>query len=185
VIAEQNSQDEQQTIVEYTAAQLATGAQTDPIQTLIVADTSVTGALNAPTSITFDGSGNLWVAFSLGSVSNLGGVEMFAAADLDGTGTLTPAPAVTIDSAAFATKNLDLQSLDTPDGLAFDNEGDLWVANQSSTASEQPGRGSLVEFAASQLSASGNPLPERAIVANQHNTNLAVPIYITFGPALP
>lgn len=91
----------------------------------------MTGALNGPASITFDGGGNLWVAFGLGSVGNLGGVEMFAAADLDGTGTLTPTPAVTIDSAAFAAKNLDLESLDNPDGLAFDSDGGLWVANQS------------------------------------------------------
>jgi hypothetical protein len=69
VITGQN-QDAQQTVVEYTAAQVGAGLQqTVPNETLIVADTSVSGGLNAPSAITFDGTGNLWVAFALGGTA--------------------------------------------------------------------------------------------------------------------
>ena len=190
VISEQSPGDEEETVVEYTAAQLGTPASnTEPNQTLIVADTSVSGALNAPSSITFDANGNLWVAFALGGTGNTGGVEMIAAADLSGEGTSTPSPAVTLGPATLiSTKAFGtLQSFANPDGLAFDNEGDLWVANQSKQAEQasKVGSGSIVEFTPSQLTASGSPVPVRGILANKKDTNLGAPIYATFGPALP
>jgi hypothetical protein len=188
VINSGNPADEQQTVVEYTADQLAAGTQTDPNQTLIVADTSNEGALNAPSSITFDANGNLWVAFALGGTDNVGGVEEIAASDLTGTGTSTPSPAVTLSSAAFVTSKTfgSLASFANPDGLAFDGTGDLWVANQSKQAEQgkKLGDGSIVEFTASQLT-TGSPVPVRGILANKKDTNLGAPIYMTFGPPLP
>ena len=138
-------QDVQQTVVEYTAAQLeAAELQTIPNQTLIVADTSVSGALNAPSAITFDAAGNLWVAFALGGAGGAGGVEMIAAGDLAGEGTVTPTPALTLGPATFKWGKVALQSFATPAGLAFDNQGDLWAANQSQkrrrAGYRQPGR---------------------------------------------
>jgi hypothetical protein len=175
------------TILEFTAAQLAAGVQTDPTQTLIVGDAGP--ALNSPSSITFDTLGNLWVAFdSGGTLGNTGGLEMFGAADLNGSGTVTSTPATTINAALFDTVLLDrhtvLSSFDSPDGLAFDSVGNLWIANTLQPAAGLGG-GSLVEFSASELSTSGSPVPVRAILANHLNTNLGVPHHITFGPALP
>jgi secreted PhoX family phosphatase len=184
VISGGSPQAEQDTVVEYPTAQLADGTQADPNQTLIVADTSVSGALHAPSSITFDASGNLWVAFALGGTGGAGGVEEFSAAALTGSGTSTPSPTVTLDPAAFTWGKIELQSFATPDGLAFDNAGDLWVANQSQLSSKL-GPGSLVEFTPSELTASGSPVPTRGILANKHETNLGAPINIAFGPALP
>ena len=184
VISTDDPSAEQETIVEYTADQLLAGAQTAPAQTLIVADTSVSGAINAPSSIAFDPNGNLWIAFALGGNGSAGGVEMIAAADLGSTGTSTPIPAITLGSAPFQWGKVTLQSIADPDGLAFDSTGDLWVANQSQL-SLKLGRGSLVEFTASELTSSGNPIPLRAILANKADTNLGAPIYLTFGPAVP
>lgn len=186
VISTGNPEDEQQTIVEYTAQQLADG--TGPNQTLIVADTSISGALNGPSSIAFDANGNLWVAFALGGSSGTGGVEMFASGDLTGTGGSSPSPAITlgpnvfVDSKAFGS----LTSFSNPYGLAFDNAGDLWVANHSrqTSQSSKVGDGSIVEFTPSELT-NGSSAPVRGILATKKDTNLGEPIYITFGPHLP
>ena len=171
-------------LFEYTEAQLAAGTQTEPYQTLLVADTTNVSALNAPSSITFDANGNLWVAFALGGTGNAGGLEMFAAADLTGEGTVTPLPQITIASAPYNWGKVELPSFANPDGLAFDSQGDLWVANVSKESSKL-GFGSLVEFPPDALSASGSPVPVRGILANKKDTNLGGPIYITFGPTLP
>jgi secreted PhoX family phosphatase len=189
VINSGNPEDAQQTVAEFTADQLAAGTQTDPNQTLIVADTANTGALNAPSSITFDANGNLWVAFALGGTDNAGGVEEIAASNLTGSGTSTTSPSVTLSSAAFVSTKAfgTLASFANPAGLAFDSAGDLWVANQSSQTGQgkRLGDGSIVEFTPSQLTASGSPVPVRGILANKNETNLGAPIYITFGPPLP
>jgi hypothetical protein len=176
---------EQETVAEYGADQLTDASPvTEPNQTLIVADTSVNGVLNAPSSIVFDANANLWVAFALGGTSNSGGIQMFAGTDLDGTGTVTPAPAVTLGSASFNFGKVELQSLAEPGGLAFDGSGDLWVANESQLSSKL-GQGSLVELPASGLAANGNPVPLRAILATKNEANIGAPDYITFGPPLP
>jgi hypothetical protein len=188
VISTGNSGDEQQTIVEYTTLQLASGTPTNPNQTLIVADTSSAGALNAPSSITFDVSGNLWVAFALGGSGGAGGVEMIASGDLAGTGTSTPSPAVTLGSATFIdTKSFGtLASFANPYGLAFDNVGNLWVANHSRQADQASkiGDGSIVEFTPSELT-NGSPVPIRGILATKKDANLGQPLYMTYGPAFP
>jgi len=168
-------------ILEYTAAQLAAGVHTDPNQTLIMGgDLS---ALEFVKSITFDANGNLWAAFETGGTGNAGGVEMFAAADLNGSGTVTPVPAITLNAALYG-RHQDYSSFESPDGLAFDSQGDLWVANTLQPKAGL-GSGSLVEFTPSELAASGSPVPVRAILANWFQTNLSSPDYMTFGPALP
>ncbi|MBF6561285.1 MAG: hypothetical protein IVW56_13440 [Candidatus Binataceae bacterium] len=168
-------------IVEYTAAQLNAGTQTDPYQTLIVG--GGTPDFNYPSAVTFDANGNLWVAFEIDGGLGTGGLEMFSAADLAGSGTSTPTPAVVLTSTAYGKGNL-LTSFQRPDGLAFDSLGNLWVAN-----TQQPktglGLGSLVEFGASELATSGSPVPLRGILANHYDSNLMNPGYLTFGPSLP
>lgn len=174
-------------VVEYTAAQLASGAQAGPNQTLVVADTSASSALNAPASIAFDAGGNLWVAFAQGGDGDTGGVEMFAVADLAGSGTITPTPSVVLSSGTLKYGKLTLPSFASPDGLAFDSTGDLWVANADRVDSDDPnlGAGSLVEFSAAKLKSSGSPSPLRGILANSAENNIGFPVNISFGPGLP
>jgi hypothetical protein len=176
------------TVFEFTAAQLAAGVPTAPNQTLAIND--VSPGLSIPQSITFDTHGNLWVAFGLGGTAgNFGGLEEFTADTLAGAGTVSLAPAITINATTVVDrvnrlKSYDFESFNSPAALAFDSEGDLWVGNSLQPASVF-GAGSLVEFAASQLTTSGSPVPERAILGNRRDTNLGSPHFMTFGPALP
>ncbi len=125
-------------LVEYTPDQLISGSP-DPR----VAASAVNGGFDWPFGVAFDSSGDLWVAnYSANSV-----VE-FAPRQLT---TGSPTPTVTISSGPS-------DSLEGPDGLAFDRSGDLWVANYD----EVTGADSLVEFAPRQL-ATGAPVPRATI----------------------
>ena len=120
-------------VVEFTATQLATSGAPTPVVTLTAASASIAG----PLGIALDASGNLWVSNSIAPFS----VVKFAASRLVASGAPTPAVVLTPNGA----------SLDGPVGLAFDLGGNLWVANATA--------GSVVEFATSQLATSGNPVP--------------------------
>lgn len=122
-----------------------------------------------PRAITFNSTGDLWLADATGKLLK------FAAADLAAGGTLTPTviitatPVVTLDGIAL--------SLDLPEGLAFDPAGNLWVANLDSDNA-----GSLAEFTPSQLASSGNPPPAVFLDSNVFGTNIHQPSLLTFGP---
>jgi sugar lactone lactonase YvrE len=109
------------TIAEYTAEQLA--ASGDPAPAVVISGS----ALSAPARLSFDVAGNLWVPNQGANT-----VAEFSAAQLGAGGNLTPVISLSADSG----------SLDAPDALAFDTDGDLWVANRSnSTVSEySPGQ---------------------------------------------
>ncbi len=117
-------------IYRYTAAQLAVSGSPPPAFVLTAADSLVN-----PTGIAFDAAGNLWVANN--GRSNL---LAFTPAQLAGTGPLEPN--VVIHSNAG--------SLSIPLGLAFEQDGSLWVVG---------GTGVLVKFAPASLGASGAPVP--------------------------
>lgn len=120
-------------VVEFTSTQLATSGTPTPVVTLTATSASIAG----PLGIAFDAGGNLWVSNATAPFS----VVKFAASQLVASG--APAPAVVLAPNAG--------SLNGPVGLAFDLGGNLWVANATA--------GTVVEFAASQLVMSGNPVP--------------------------
>ncbi len=91
------------TVVEFTAAQLASGTPTPAV-------TITSGSGGSNIGVAFDPSGNLWVA------SN-GSIVEYSATQLETSG--SPAPAVTLAGS----------SISSPEGLAFDASGNLWVAN--------------------------------------------------------
>jgi sugar lactone lactonase YvrE len=122
-----------------------------------------------PRAITFDGSGNLWLADATGKLLE------FAAADLTVTG--TPTPKVTITSTPVVTQDGIALSLDFPEGLAFDSAGNLWVANL-----ESDNAGSLAEFAPAQLANSGDPSPAVFLDSDIFGINIHQPALLTFGP---
>ncbi|MDA8207542.1 MAG: hypothetical protein M0Z92_00945 [Actinomycetota bacterium] len=89
-----------------------------------------------PYGIAFDPSGNgsVWVVdYFTNSVTE------YSAAQLASGGSLTPV--ATIDSTAAL-------SLNSPDGIAFDSSGNMWVANGNGGTGNA---GSIVEYTASQL----------------------------------
>jgi sugar lactone lactonase YvrE len=91
------------TLVEFTAAQLASGSPTPAV-------TITSGSTGSNIGVAFDASGNLWVA------SN-GSVVEYAGSQLKKSGT----PAATV--------SLSAGSISSPEGLAFDAAGNLWIAN--------------------------------------------------------
>lgn len=152
----------------FTASQVAAGGSQTPFLTI------ATGTIGADYAIAFDHSGNLWVT-NFGSST----VQEFAANSLTGTGTITPTATVTLSATSVTTSTGTAQSLDGPDGLAFDHSGDLWVANWSSDYS-----GSLAEFTPKQLAATGSPSPTVFLDSDTNGTNISNPILFTFGPSI-
>lgn len=120
------------TIVEFGVDQLTNSGSPAPMVTLSAASSSLDG----PFGLAFDTQGNLWV-----TNRNANTVVLFGATQLGASG--SPTPLVTLSASGG--------SLSGPSGLALDASGDLWVANDVG--------GSLVEFGASQLRASGAPTP--------------------------
>ncbi len=124
------------TIIEFSASQLETSGTPSPVVT--IAD----GPSGAPNGLAFDASGNLWVANNL-----LNTVSEYTSGQLATEGSLTPAVV------------LSGPALNRPQDIAFDVHGNLWVAN---TAVVHLG-GTIVEYGASALGASGSPAPAQTL----------------------
>jgi hypothetical protein len=118
----------------------------------------MSGINEAPARLAFDRAGDLWV----GCIFNFNVLE-FTKSQLAASG--SPTPAVTLSN--------NSGSLDGPNGVAFDNAGDLWVANQLNS--------SAVEFTPSQLGASGSPVPARTISGG--STGISSPYVIAVARA--
>lgn len=121
------------TLSEYTPDQLTTSGSPAPAVVISATDD---GSLSGPARLAFDSAGDLWVANRSGN-----SVVEYTPAELTTSG--TPTPAVTLSSTDG--------SLDGPNAVGFDSDGDLWVADESGE--------SVVEFAADQLTTSGAPTP--------------------------
>ncbi|HEY6472700.1 MAG TPA: IPT/TIG domain-containing protein [Acidimicrobiales bacterium] len=126
------------TVIEYTPSQLESSGSPTPTVTL---STDASSSIDSPSGVAFDSSGDLWV-----TNTNTYSLVEFTPSQLASSG--APTPAVTISPNA--------SSLDGPYSLAFDAGGNLWVANAYSDG--------LVEYAPSQLAASGAPTPVNTIV---------------------
>jgi sugar lactone lactonase YvrE len=112
---------------------------------------TISAKVNAPQGLTFDSSGDLWVANS-----NTNTVCEYTKSEL---ALASPAPSVTISSDPSG-------DLNTPGGLAFDSSGDLWVANTGVTT--------VVEYTRSQLAKTGSPTPRATISNASFNTPFGV-----------
>jgi sugar lactone lactonase YvrE len=128
------------TVAEFTASQLTAGGS--PAPAVVISATG--GSLNMPTAVAFDANGNLWVA----SVDAL--VE-YTPSQLTASGATTPAVTIGDDGAS---------SLNSPLGMAIDPTGGIWVANGDSPPY------SVVRFSASQLTATGTPVPSVILTTN-------------------
>ena len=122
----------------YTPSQLAAGGAPSP-QVVIQDDGK--GDLYGPAGIAFDASGALWVAGYDSST-----VLEYVPSQLAKSG--TPTPTVILTATAG--------SIGSPNTVAFDGSGNLWVSNDT---------GTVVRFDASQITKSGNPQPA-ATIAN-------------------
>jgi hypothetical protein len=127
-------------LLEFSAAQLAALGTTPAPEP---AATITSAALNFPQQSVFDAQGNQWV-----TDHNNNTVLVFTAAQLAMTGVNNLVPAVTISSADF----------NGPLGIAFDRNGDLWIANNggvpvagSTSGAMSPAGTTIVEFLATHL----------------------------------
>jgi sugar lactone lactonase YvrE len=109
--------------------------------------------INAPQGVTFDNSGNLWVANS-----NTNTLLEYSRSEL---AKASPTPLVTISSNSSG-------SLSGPGGLTFDHAGNLWVANTSVST--------VVEYGKSELTKSGAPTPKVTISDNSFNAPFGVAV---------
>lgn len=119
-----------QVIYKYTAAQLATSGS--PHAAFVLTGG---GALANPTGLAFDAAGNLWVANNARNT-----LVAFSPAQLVGIGPLAPHIVISPSNG----------SLNIPVGLAFEENGSLWVVG---------GTGALTRFAPASLGATGAPAP--------------------------
>ena len=111
----------------------AGGAQTAAIEI-------ISSAMLSPIDILFDSTGNAWV-------SDYANQELlhFTATQLSATG--SPTPGLIISATAG--------SLQGPAGMTSDASGNVWVANYNG--------GTIVEYAASKLTATGSPAPTHTV----------------------
>lgn len=138
------------TLVRFDPDQLAAGGMQAPAV--------VIAGVGHPTALAFDGGGGLWV-----SDNEAHTVSQYRAPLLAGSG--SPAPSVVVSS-HFGSPLIN------PDGLAFDAEGRLWVANL--------GTRTVVAFGGTQLLASGSPLPQ--VVLSATPGSFTLPVGLAFGP---
>jgi secreted PhoX family phosphatase len=127
-------------------------------------------------SLAIDRDGNLWVGSENFYIPG-GTIQKFSMSELEGSGTINPTASTLIefDPPSFS-------GLASPTGLAFDSEGNLWVADEDSFEYEW---GSIVKYAHNDLQPGGNPTPILTLESNRHESNLYFPTLITFGPPIP
>lgn len=105
-------------------------------------------------SIAFDAQGDLWVATLTDTLAE------FTPNELTSVG--APSPAVIIKT----------PTIQQPEGLAFDNSGALWMADNQ--------RDLLVRYLPAQLTTNGSPTP--AVTISNKTGSLALPAFIAFSP---
>lgn len=120
-------------VVELSASQLASSGNPSPHVTLS------SSTLNFPEGLAFDANGDLWVA-NTGS-TGVNALVMFTPSEISTSGSPTPSVGISDDGSG---------NLDAPVYLAFDNAGDLWVADDS--------KNNVLSFYAADITSTGAPL---------------------------
>jgi sugar lactone lactonase YvrE len=129
------------TIVAYGPDQLERSGSPSPRVKL----TGARHSLSAPSALAFDSDGDLWVA----NVGN-GTVVEVDAAQLAKSGAITPRTTLSEERSGL---------IDSPAGLAFDDDGSLWVAGLD---------GNVTSFTREQLVASAPTAPSMSVTVDGH-----------------
>jgi sugar lactone lactonase YvrE len=133
-------------------------------------------SVQAPWALVFDASGNLWSSNANTNSTNVNAVVEFPASQLGGIGSssanvITPTPVVTL----VPTTDNGNNTLSSPNGIAFDSEGDLAVVSSLTPFG-------LALFGQSQVFAGGAPKPDVLLVGE--TTTLDAPAGAVFGPVV-
>jgi sugar lactone lactonase YvrE len=185
-------------VVEFTAAQLASGTPTPAV-------TITSGSTGSNIGVAFDASGNLWVAsngsvveyagsqlgksgspnatvsLSGGSISSPEGLAFDASGNLwianAGNSTVAELTTTQLTASGSPTASVIISApgsaLTRPVGLAFDASGDLWVSNSTPNT--------VVEYTPVQLAATGDPAP--AVKLSSVAMSLSAPQFLAFDGA--
>ena len=135
------------TLVRFDAAQLTSSGAPTPAVVL-------TG-VGHPVGLAFDANGSLWVSDNKAQT-----IVEYVAGQLVASG--SPAPTVVLSAKD--------RSLVRPAGIAFDEAGDLWVANTGSQA--------VASFTPAQLAATDTPAPH--VVLFLASAGLGIPVGLAF-----
>jgi hypothetical protein len=154
------------TIVAFAATQLpvppATGMVTPDLTPAVTLSDDGNGSIQGPWALVFDAYGDLWSSNANAPFT----LVEFTPASQQMTG--APVPAVTLGSATVGGN----ASLNAPNGICFDNIGDLAAMNSA-------GAFGISFFAKAQL-VTGTPTPDTIIVGTA--TTLNAPAGCNFGP---
>lgn len=156
-IANQNSNN----VIELTASQLVSGNPTPAVTITMQRDSA------GPIGLRFDAHHNLWVVNQwAGTIIELTPAELVAG---------TANPAVTIQDGP--PEHPSYQNGHNPLEIAFDASGNMWVAHGLYTQN-------IVEFTASQITASGSPTPTVTLTptlsATQNDSSIIAPTGLVF-----
>jgi sugar lactone lactonase YvrE len=152
------------TLFEFNAANLPSSGSVTLSPNVVLSDNGA-NSIQGPWALAFDANGNLW---SSNANSPFTLVE-FAATDLAITG--SPTPAVTISPTSVKGNT----TLAAPNGIAFDNLGDLAAVSSATPFG-------IADFLASQLTTSGTTTPNSLVVGAK--TTLNAPAGCNFGPII-
>ena len=125
-------------------------------------------ALMTPDAVTFDSSNNLWSTNCHGGPDSQGSVTEFTLAQLQSLHNDNRPTPITV-----VYNNPVLGSLDCPTGSAFDQSGNLWVANNGTS---NGGPAHLAGVGSAQLSGYTNVQPQTSI----YGGGLSDPLGMTF-----
>ena len=135
------------TIVRFDRAQLSSSGS--PVPSVILS------GFGMPAGLAFDAAGSLWMADIRRNK-----LASFSEAQISASGFL--APQVVISALAASMAN--------PAGIAFDADGNLWVANLSNQT--------VIAFSPAQLAATGSPVPH--VVLSSNAGSLSSPAGLAF-----
>jgi hypothetical protein len=157
-------------VFEFTPLQLSQGGSQTP---RIILQAS---GFDDAWDVAFDTSNNIWVSYHSADRNGAGAVEMFAAGDLTGTGTINPPAKVALGGPAPCS----ILKLCDPLGIAFDQGGDIWVAQFPNE---------IFEFTPSQFGSGETPLAHVILASNflkgeGPKLNFLGFGFLTFGPVI-
>lgn len=153
------------TIFGFSASSLPTSSGSVTLTPSIMLSDDGKQSIQGSWALAFDSSGNLWS--SNANAPNT--VVQFSKASLAASG--SPVPAITLSSTSVGGN----VSLNAPNGIAFDNSGNLAVVSSATPFG-------VALFGSSQLSASGPIAPNGLLVGDV--TTLSAPAGCTFGPTI-
>jgi hypothetical protein len=151
------------TIFEFTASTLPTAPGSVSLTPTVILSDDGSGSIQAPWALVFDSKGDLWSSNANAPFT----VVEFAPGSLTTTG--SPTPAITLSPTTVDGNS----TLAAPNGIAFDNLGDLAAISSATPFG-------VALFGQPQLTAGGAVVPTSPLVGN--TTTLNAPAGCNFGP---